>query len=53
MSTVTVTTYDAKEVFYFADKVYYDDYGNLVVRFKEEGHVTYIPVPRVLQVDVR
>lgn len=53
MSVVTVTSYDEKQVFYAVDYITYDDYGNLVIKFKEEGHVTYIPRTHVYQVDVR
>lgn len=53
MSVVTVTTVDeVKKVFFDVASVFFDD-RQLVIKFTEGGHVTYIPHQRVLQVDVR
>lgn len=53
MSVVTVTTVDeVKKVFFAVASVLFDDH-QLVIKFIEGGHITYIPHQRVLQVDVR
>lgn len=53
MSVVTVTTVDeVKKVFYAVESVFFDD-RQLVIKFTEGGHITYIPHHRVYQVDVR
>ena len=53
MSVVTVTTVGGvRRVFYAVASVFFDD-RQLVIKFTEGGHVTYIPHQRILQVDVR